>query len=125
MAQLINLVSTDFSFGRVVKIDMANNLILAQDHHHQKEAEAEEEGKHHHHQKEAEAKEEGKHHHHQKEAEAKEEGEEEKEGEEVAQFVPTTDFVAENIIYFGSALLSIAILAVILIWIRGISSSGE
>ncbi|MGF1487917.1 MAG: hypothetical protein ACFBSE_12580 [Prochloraceae cyanobacterium] len=136
MTQLLNSINTDLNFGTTVKIDMANNLILAREEHHQegehhnKEAEAKE-GEHHH--KEAEAKE-AEHHH--KEAEAKEgehhhkEGEHHKEaegeeGEEVAAFVPTTDFSAEYIIYFGAGLLSLAILAVVIIWIKEYSSEGE
>ena len=124
MTQLVNSVNTDLNFGKIVEIDMANNLILAEreehsreENHHHKEAEAREEGE-----KEAEAREEGE-----KEVEAREEGEKEgeNEGEEVAAFIPTVDFGAEHLIYFGAGLLSLALLAVVIIWVKGYSGENE
>jgi len=135
MTQLVNSVNTDLNFGKTIEIDMANNLILAEreehsreeNHHHHKEAEAKAEGE-----KEAEAKAEGE-----KEGEAKAEGEKEgeakaegekegeTEGEEVAAFIPTVDFGAEHLIYFGAGLLSLALLAVVIIWVKGYSGENE
>ena len=122
MTQLVNSVNTDLSFGKIVELDMANNLILAEreehsrEENHQKEAEAREEGE-----KEVEAREEGK-----EEVEAREEGKEgETEGEEVAAFIPTVDFGAEHLIYFGAGLLSLALLAVVIIWVKGYSGENE
>ena len=133
MTQLVNSVNTELNFGKIVEIDMANNLILAEreEHshkeHHQKEGEARKEGE-----KEGEARKEGE-----KEGEARKEGEKEgearkegekegeTEGEEVAAFIPTVDFGAEHLIYFGAGLLSLALLAVIIIWVKGYSGESE
>ena len=113
MTQLVNSVNTELNFGKIVEIDMANNLILAErEEHSHKE----------HHQKEGEARKEGE-----KEGEARKEGEKEgeTEGEEVAAFIPTVDFGAEHLIYFGAGLLSLALLAVIIIWVKGYSGESE
>jgi len=145
MTQLINSVNSSPIYAKIVKIDMNNNLILAQEHgeHHHKEGHHEEkkEGHHEekkegHHEEKVEAKEgkegeEKEHHkeakegHHEEEKEGHHEEKEREEGEEVPAFVPTTDFTAEYIIYFGAGLLSIALIAVFILWAQRYSDSNE
>ena len=139
MTQLINSVNSGPVYAKIVKIDMNNNLILAheQGEHHHKEGHHEEKKEGHHEEKvEAKEEKEGEEKEHHKEAKEEKEGhheekeghheeKEREEGEEVPAFVPTTDFTAEYIIYFGAGLLSIALIAVFILWAQRYSDSNE